>query len=85
MDATLLSLEILYSQIRKEINIPIMICIFTQFILYDMVRDIVIKGSIIISCKITANFSFSNKRPSNCLLGMPCNCIKFSVNLVKSD
>ena len=70
MDATLLSLQILYSQIHKEINIPIMICIFTQFILYDMVRDIVIKGSIIISCKITANFSFSNIRPSNCLLGM---------------
>ena len=36
MDATLFSLEILHCQIRKEINIPIVMSIFTQFILYDL-------------------------------------------------
>ena len=36
MDEILLLLEILYSQIRNEINIPIMIRILTQFILYDL-------------------------------------------------
>ena len=86
MDATFVLLEILSGQIRKEINIPIMISIFTQFILYDLMRGIVmcgarwIKGSIIISCKITANFSFSNIQTSNCLQVWSCNCIKLSVN-----
>ena len=72
----LLSLEILNGQIRKEVNIPIMISIFTQFILYDVMWDMLmcaaryIKGSIIISWKITAHFSFSNIPLSNCLLDM---------------
>ena len=76
MDATLLLSEILYSQIRKEINIPIMISIFTQFILYDLLWDMVmcgarlIKGSIIFSRKTTANLIFGDIRPSNFLLGM---------------
>ena len=76
MDATLLSLEILYSQIRKEINMLIMISLFTQFILYDLMWDMVmcearkIKGSIIFSRKTTANLIFGNIWPSNFLLGM---------------
>ena len=45
MDATLLLLEILYSQIRKELNIPIMISIFTQFVLYDLMWDMVMCGA----------------------------------------
>ena len=45
MDATFVLLEILSGQIRKEINIPIMISIFTQFILYDLMRGIVICGA----------------------------------------
>ena len=39
--ATLLLLEILYRQIRKEVNIPIMISIFTQFMLYDVMWELV--------------------------------------------
>ena len=45
MDATFVLLEILSGQIRKEINIPIMISIFTQFILYDLMRGIVMCGA----------------------------------------
>ena len=41
MDATHLLLEIIYSQTRKEINIPIMLNIFTQFVLYDLMWDMV--------------------------------------------
>ena len=45
MDATLLLLEIIYSKIRKEINIPIMISLFTLFILYDLMWDMVMYGA----------------------------------------
>ena len=76
MDATLLSLEILYGQIYKEINVPIMISIFPQFIPYDLMWDVVmcgvrhIKGIIITKGKITTYLSFSNIQSSNCLLGV---------------